>query len=132
MENLEEVPAEQGGVGKESHLNYVNFRQKTRPQIRVCISYFRDNLYSTLSQRAWPPSLYSLDQLVATKTGDILLHIVYTLSTINKIIPLLPKINSSVSLGILFYFYMFLKFPYVSLSHFHVWKNNCRKIVSSY
>ena len=43
MENLEEVPAEQGGVGKESHLNYVNFRQKRRPQIRVCISYFRDN-----------------------------------------------------------------------------------------
>ena len=118
MENLEEVPAEQGGVGKESHLNYVNFRQKRRPQIRVCISL--------------PPSLYSLDQPVATKTGDILLNIVYTLSTINKIIPLLTKINSSVSLGILFYFYMFLKFPYVSLSHFHVWKNNCRKIVSSY
>lgn len=132
MENLKEVPAEQGGVGKESHVNYVNFRQKRRPQIRVCISYFRDNLYSTPSQRAWPLSLYSLDQPVATKTGDILLHIVYTLSTINKIIPLLPKINSSVSLGILFYFYMFLKFPYVSLSHFHVWKNNCRKIVSSY
>ena len=43
MENLEEVPAEQGGVGKESHLNYVNFRQKTRPPIRVCISYFKDN-----------------------------------------------------------------------------------------
>lgn len=124
MENLEEVPAEQGGVGKESHLNYVNFRQKRRPQIRVCISYFRDNLYSTPSQRAWPPSLYSLDQSVATKTGDILLHIVYTLSTINKIIPLLPKMNS---LRILFYFYMFLKFPYVSLSHFHVWKTTVEK-----
>ena len=124
MENLEEVPAEQGGVGKESHLNYVNSRQKRRPQIRVCISYFRDNLYSTPSQRAWPPSLYSLDQPIATKTGDILLHIVYTLSTINKIIPLLPKMNS---LRILFYFYMFLKFPYVSLSHFHVWKTTVEK-----